>query len=210
MPNKQINKLYIKLYNHFSLQHWWPASSKNKQFEIIIGTILTQNTSWKNVEKAISNLRENNALNRESIQNLPKTKLAQLIKPSGYFNQKAKKLKLLIEFLNSKKPVTRDSLLSIWGIGPETADSILLYAFNKPYFVIDSYTKRIMNRLGFKESSYEELQSLFTSNLPKDYKIYNEYHALLVRLGKDICIKKPKCHLCPLKNNCSHYRKIYT
>lgn len=202
----KIYDIYTKLFNHFGPQHWWPASSKNKQFEIIIGAILTQNTSWKNVEKAISNLRKSDALNKEAIQNLPKTKLAQLIKPSGYFNQKAGKLKSLIEFLNSKRPITRDNLLSVWGIGPETADSILLYAFNKPYFVIDAYTKRIMHRLGFKESSYEELQSLFSINISKDYKLYNEYHALIVRLGKELCIKQPKCDLCPLKDKCNHYR----
>ena len=167
-----------------------------------MGAILTQNTSWKNVEKAILNLKKNNLLNKEKLEKINIKKLANLIKSSGYHNQKAKKIKEFIKFLNSKKKITRENLLTVWGIGPETADSILLYAYNKPYFVIDAYTKRIMNKLGYKENTYEKLQELFHKNLPRNYKLYNEFHALFVRLAKENCKTNPLCNNCPLNKNC--------
>ena len=197
-----LMKIYKKLLSEFGEQKWWPTISKNRRFEIIVGAILTQNTAWKNVEKAIRNLDKKNMLSKESIKNIPEKDLALLIKPAGYYNQKAKKLKLVANF---KDRITRENLLGIWGIGKETADSILLYAYDRPYFVIDAYTKRIMKRIGFKEDSYEELQNLFQNNLPKDVKIYKEFHALLVELGKRYCMKKPKCDKCPVKDVCRFY-----
>ena len=193
-----INKIYDILYKQFGPQHWWPANSR---FEVIMGAILTQNTNWKNVEKAIKNLKERNLLNKEAIQNTPEKELASLIKPAGYYNQKAKKLKAFVKF---EGEITRENLLNIWGIGPETVDSILLYAYNKPIFVIDAYTKRVINRLGYKEQTYDELQTLFMENLPTDEKLFNEFHALLVQLGKNYCKTKPVCEKCPLRKECSN------
>jgi len=196
-------------------QYWWPAGDKNRETEIIIGAILTQNTSWTNVEKAIKNLRENNLIDFKKINKINSTKLANLIKSSGYYNQKAKKLKAFSNFIKKydynlkkleNKKNLREELLKIHGIGKETADSILLYALNKPVFVIDAYTKRILHRLKLADenSSYDDLQKLFMENLPKDSKLFNEYHALLVKLGKDFCKKKPVCDKCPLNNVCSY------
>lgn len=193
-----LNKIYDILYKQFGPQHWWPANSR---FEVIMGAILTQNTNWKNVEKAIKNLKERNLLNKEAIQNTPEKELASLIKPAGYYNQKAKKLKAFVKF---EGEITRENLLNIWGIGPETVDSILLYAYNKPIFVIDAYTKRVINRLGYKEQTYDELQTLFMENLPTDEKLFNEFHALLVQLGKNYCKTKPVCEKCPLRKECSN------
>ena len=193
-----LNKIYDILYKQFGPQHWWPANSR---FEVIMGAILTQNTNWKNVEKAIKNLKERNLLNKEAIQNIPEKELASLIKPAGYYNQKAKKLKAFVKF---EGEITRENLLNIWGIGPETVDSILLYAYNKPIFVIDAYTKRVINRLGYKEQTYDELQTLFMENLPTDEKLFNEFHALLVQLGKNYCKTKPVCEKCPLRKECSN------
>lgn len=200
--NKDILEMYSILLEKFGGQGWWPVTDKrNAQFEIITGAILTQNTSWKNVEKAITKLRENNMLSKQPILDADTKKLAELIRSSGYYKQKAKKLK---EFAKSQKEITRENLLLIWGIGEETADSILLYAYNKPYFVIDAYTKRIFQRLGYKEKNYEELQQLFIKNLPRDVKIYKEYHGLLVKLAKEYCKKKPECQRCILRKKCNY------
>ncbi|MBI2672417.1 endonuclease [Candidatus Woesearchaeota archaeon] len=216
---EKINKI-LEIYNillkEFRHQGWWPINQKylpadyskpeteEEILEICLGTILTQNTSWKNVEKALVNLQKNNLFNLKNLQKIDVKKLAEIIKSSGYNNQKARKIKEFINFLESKKEITRENLLKIWGIGPETADSILLYVYKKPYFVIDAYTKRIFNRLGFKEAKYEELQNLFIKNLEKNHRIYNEYHALLVKLGKDICKTKPLCDKCPLNKICKY------
>ena len=197
-----IKLLYNKLEREFGKQNWWPTISNNKKFEIIIGAILTQNTSWKNVEKAIKNLEKFNFLNKEAIKQINEEELGQLIKSSGYYKQKAKKLKKFVEFDGE---ITRDNLLGIWGIGKETADSILLYAYDKPVFVIDAYTMRIMERLNFRFKDYDELQEIFIKNLPKDYRLFNEFHALFVRLGKDYCKKKPNCVECCLKKECKYY-----
>ena len=207
----KIQKIYNLLLNKFGPQGWWPINNKyninnketipKEQLEIILGAILTQNTSWKNVEKALKNLKNNNLLIKNNLEKIETDKLSKIIKPSGYHNQKAKKIK---EFLKFKETLTRTNLLNIWGIGPETADSILLYAYNQAYFVIDAYTKRIFQRLGFKENTYKELQNLFHTNLEKDHKIFNEYHALIVQLAKTNCKKTPECSTCPLKTLCLH------
>ena len=202
--------LYNKLIERFGKQHWWPHLSKEKEqkrFEIIIGTILTQNTSWSNVERSIKNLHDNNLIDIDKIINISDKRLANLIRSSGYFNQKAKRLKTVARFLKKNKNPGREELLEVNGIGKETADSILLYAYNKPYFVVDAYTRRIFNRLGYKEDSYDELQELFHTNLPKDYKLYNEFHALLVNLGKEVCKTKPLCKKCPLNKGCEFGKK---
>ncbi|MBU4502694.1 MAG: hypothetical protein KKA79_08910, partial [Nanoarchaeota archaeon] len=172
-----------------------------EQFEICIGAILTQSTSWKNVEKALLALKTSGLLNKEKLQSVNLAKLARTIKPAGYFNQKAKKIKSFVKY---KGKITREELLIIWGCGPETVDSILLYAYNKPVFVIDAYTKRIMSRLGLcdKNISYEELQDMFHKNLRKDYYLFNEFHALFVEHAKQYCRTKPVCADCQLKNMC--------
>lgn len=198
----KINQIYDKLKKEYGKMGWWPTISSNKRFEISIGAILTQNTSWRNVEKAIFNLEKFNFLNKEAIKQIDEKELGEIIKSSGYYKQKSKKLKKFVEFLDSGKEINRENLLEIWGVGKETADSILLYAYNKDVFVVDAYTKRIMERLGFKFNDYDELQKIFIENLPKDYKLYNEFHALLVRLGKEYCKKKPKCDKCCLRKEC--------
>ena len=200
--NKIFN-IYAVLLKEFGRQHWWPTISKNKQFEIIIGTVLTQNTSWKNVEKSINNLNKNNLIDINKISKINTKKLASLIRSSGYYNQKAERLKIMAKFLINNKTLTRNKLLNVKGIGPETADSILLYAFKKPVFVVDAYTKRIMGRLGYKQEEYDEFQELFEKNLPKKHELFNEYHALLVELAKNYCKKKPLCNNCPIKTFCS-------
>ena len=219
----KIERIYSKLYKYYGKQHWWPVTSKNKEFEIIIGTVLTQNTSWKNVETAIENLKKNKLIDIKKINRINKDKLARSIKSSGYFNQKAERLKIFADYVNEnyknnlkkflKKDVSelRKELLSIKGIGEETADSIILYAASKPVFVIDTYTKRIISRIGLCEKNvdYESLQNLFHKNLKKHHELFNEYHALLVELGKNICIKKPKCDICPVNNECNYFRKYF-
>ena len=159
---------------------------EKQRFEIIVGAILTQNTSWKNVEKAIFNLNKAKLLDIRKIRKADKRKLASVIRPSGYYNQKAKCLKLVAAFFAKNKHPSREQLLAVRGIGPETADSILLYAFNKPLFVIDAYTKKIFSRIGIcnETCSYHELQELCQKSLPKKAKLFQEYHALLVELGK--------------------------
>ena len=167
-------------------------------------SILTQNTNWKNVEKAIINLNKVGILSIEKIKAINKKKLANLVKPSGYYNQKAERLKLVARFFSKNKNPTREQLLAVKGIGPETADSILLYAFNRPIFVIDAYTKRIFSRIGMckDKCEYHELQDLFHKALPRSPKLFNEYHALLVELAKRNCTKKPSCSSCPINKFC--------
>lgn len=206
-----LSAIYKKLYSRFGPQYWWPADTP---FEVMVGAVLTQNTSWQNVEKAIKNLKQNKLLEPQKLFRLPKRKLAGLIRPAGYFNIKAKRLKNFLDFFllvyqgKVKKMAARDAfrlrqqLLSVNGIGPETADSILLYALAKPVFVVDAYTKRIFSRhrLIKEDADYAMVQDLFMRNIKKDVKMFNEYHALLVKLGKEFCLKnKPKCEICPLK-----------
>ena len=206
----KLLEIYRRLYHAFGPQRWWPGETP---FEIAVGAILTQNTNWGNVEKAIENLKRDKALNVESINNMKTEKLASLIKPAGYFNVKAKRLKAFISFLmneyhGSLKSMKKEEmqtlrvrLLQVHGVGHETADSILLYALEKPVFVIDTYTKRILSRhiLMKYDKSYEEFQNIFHSSLKKDVKFFNEYHALFVRLGKTYCRKKPICKGCPIE-----------
>ena len=208
-----IDKIFNLLLKNFGHQHWWPGETP---FEISIGAILTQNTSWTNVEKAICNLKNSQNLDAKKIFAIPDSSLSELIKPAGYYNVKTKRLKNFVshivchynanitEMEKKETAVLRKELLNINGIGPETADSILLYALNKKSFVIDAYTKRIFERIGIikEELSYDEVQKTFVVNFKKDIQSYNEYHALIVALGKNICKKKPLCHNCPLKNIC--------
>ena len=206
-----IFNLYQKLYSCFGPQYWWPAETA---FEVMVGAILTQNTNWQNVEKAIDNLKNHKLLNPQALHRLPQARLTSLIRPAGYYNIKAKRLKHFLEFLfktynGSLKKMScrnlgdlRQQLLSVNGIGPETADSILLYALSKPIFVVDAYTKRILlrHKLIRRDTSYDEIQSLFMNNLKTNVKLFNEYHALLVKLGKEYCLKKKaRCEACPLK-----------
>lgn len=205
-------KLYNKLFSFYGPQHWWPGDTP---FEIAVGAILTQNTNWANVEKAIDNLKAANALKPRRLMEMPLDKLALLIRPAGYFNIKAKRLKAFIEFLmnnykGSMKKMRqeetdslRKKLLSVNGIGPETADSILLYALDKPVFVIDAYTRRILSRHGIMDfnAPYDKYQRLFHEELDEDVSLFNEYHALLVKVGKEFCRPKPRCNDCPLNQN---------
>ncbi|MBN2138091.1 MAG: endonuclease III domain-containing protein [Sedimentisphaerales bacterium] len=211
MTGEQLTQIYEILYDSFGPQHWWPGDT---QFEIIVGAILTQNTSWANVEKAIANLKAAGCLTVHAMNNLDQAELAELIRPAGYFNIKAKRLKSFLAWLFDNcagrledleamdTHRLRAELLGIKGIGPETADSILLYAFDRPVFVVDAYTARIAVRHGLIEpdAGYEQLQDLFQSNLIEDFRLFNEYHALIVRLGKDFCKPKPKCSDCPLRH----------
>ena len=202
-------EIFDKLLKVFGPRHWWPGDT---HFEIMVGAILTQNTSWVNVEKAIQRLKEEQVLTASGIHQLKKSELASLIRSSGFFRIKADRLKALVEFLleeyegklvkmeKESLGTLREKLLSVKGIGPETADSILLYALEKPIFVVDAYTKRILSRHGMipGNASYSEIQDLFMNNLPLDERLFNEYHALLVHLGKTSCKKNPKCDICPL------------
>ncbi|MDI6759104.1 MAG: endonuclease III domain-containing protein [Candidatus Omnitrophota bacterium] len=213
----QLNLIYKKLYSHFGPQGWWPAESP---FEVMVGAILTQNTNWQNVKKAIGNLKKNSLLNPKKLYNISTKDLGLFIRPAGYYNIKAKRLKEFLKFYFDawkgsiketslfKTEELRKSLLSVKGIGPETADSILLYALNRPVFVVDAYTKRIFSKHGLikENAAYDEVQSLFMLNLKKNVKMFNEYHALLVKLGKEYCLKrKAKCEICPLHSrNCFH------
>lgn len=221
-------KLFNTLFSTYGNQGWWPTTKPNtinpsyhnktlsekQKLEICIGAILTQNTNWKNVEKAIIELNKNNLIDLKKLSTIKEIKLQSLIQSSGYFRQKTKKLKIfakhvlanhksLSKFFNQSKSNLRRELLSIWGIGPETADSMILYSAQKPIFVIDAYTKRIMSRINNKEFTYEQLQNYFHETLPKKTKLFNEYHALFVEHAKNHCKVKPECENCPLRKNCS-------
>ncbi|MBU1727333.1 MAG: endonuclease III domain-containing protein [Candidatus Omnitrophica bacterium] len=212
MMKKGLDSVYKKLYARFGAQNWWPADSP---FEIMVGAILTQNTNWLNVEKAINNLKKEKLLEARKMLKLSNRRLAALIRPAGYYNIKADRLKEFLRFFvnefNAKESLMsarhtgalRQGLLSVKGIGPETADSMLLYALSKPVFVVDAYTKRIFSRHKYfqEDVSYDEAQKMFMQNLKNEVKLFNEYHALIVRLGKDFCLKRrPKCEQCPLKD----------
>jgi len=203
-------ELYSRLLSHFGPQGWWPADTA---FEVIVGAILTQNTSWRNVERAIGNLKKEGVLNPEALHDIEELALALLIRPAGYFNVKARRIKAFMEFLYGayeggletmfRQPLLplRDQLLGISGIGPETADSILLYAGQRPVFVIDAYTTRILSRHHLIDGrmGYGEIQSVVMSHVPPDVYVYQEYHALLVRLGKIHCRRTPDCLGCPVE-----------
>jgi endonuclease-3 related protein len=205
---KKLRQVYQRLFERYGPQHWWPA---RERFEVIIGAILTQSTAWTNVEKAIAKLEATGKLSPEALRKLPEAEIAVLIHPCGYYNVKARKLKTFVNWLGengddldrifkSESSELRKQLLGIYGIGEETADSILLYAGNKPVFVIDAYTRRIIDRMGLTplNHGYADYQTLFTANLPADAKLFNEYHALLVRHAKEVCRKRPLCEVCCL------------
>ena len=203
-----MTALYDRLLDAYGPQHWWPADSA---FEVIVGAVLTQNTSWKNVEKAITRLKGTGNLDLDRIAALPRDDLAGLIRSSGFFNVKAKRLKNLCGWLQSQGGLDalskwhtgrlRQSLLSINGIGPETADDILLYAFDRPVFVIDSYTRRLLKKLELVQGGedYETLRRMFEACLALDHRLYNEYHALIVRHAKEKCTGDDRCRHCAVE-----------
>lgn len=210
LPRRQIAVFYRRLLRALGPQHWWPARTR---FEVIVGAILTQNTAWQNVRRTIENLRRAGLLSFAAMRRAPRPELATLLRPSGYFNQKAKKLDHFLRFVVRehggslarmfRQPTARlrDRLLGLNGIGPETADSILLYAGGRPAFVVDAYTRRILARHGLirEEDDYEEIKRLFEANLPRSVRTYNEYHALLVEVGKRFCRpRQADCAACPL------------
>jgi len=211
-PPLDLHGYYDLLFTAHGPQHWWPGRTP---FEIIVGAILVQNTSWTNVARAIENLRRAKLLTPRAIENVPAPRLSRLIRSSGYFRQKTKKLKNFASFLSreyqgslakmfrASTATLRDQLLSVHGIGPETADSILLYAGNHPVFVIDAYTRRMLERHGLASAKlgYEDIRQLFERNLPPDATLYNEFHALIVHTGKHFCRpREPRCGECPLKS----------
>ena len=207
--------LYERLFAAFGPQHWWPAETP---FEVVVGAVLTQNTAWRNVERAIARLRAANALSPEALAVAPRARLEEWIRPAGFYRQKAGRLagvaRFVLEAGGMDAPAAsarrdpgaaRRRWLALHGVGPETADSILLYAFGVPVFVIDAYTKRILARLGLAPEGigYEELQTRFHAALPRDARLFNEYHALFVALGKDFCRARPHCAGCPLAAGCA-------
>jgi len=215
---QRLMSVYGRLYDTYGPRYWWPGDTP---FEIAIGAILTQSVSWSNVEKAIGALKENNALSPGTIAAMDTDALASHIRPTLYFNMKAKKLQAFCRHLLDHyggdmaalgdRPLAalRKELLGLYGVGPETADSILLYALEKPSFVVDAYTRRIFSRYGLvpPDISYHDLRAIFTERLPEDTALYNEYHALIVTLGKECCAaRSPRCGECPLDEEC---RKRY-
>jgi len=214
---KRLQSIYNVLFRSYGPQHWWPGDTP---FEVLVGAVLTQNTSWTNVEKAIFNLKRERVMTFSRLFNVPPGKLALLIRPSGYFNIKTKRMRNLLMFIHnhysgslarmfSADPTRlRDQLLGVTGIGPETADSILLYAGEKPFFVVDAYTKRVFSRQGLiaDNADYRAVQGLFMKNLTPTAIFYNEYHALIVRIGKEHCKKvKPLCSDCPIHTQCQRH-----
>ncbi len=206
-----LHEVHDLLLDAFGPQHWWPGRTP---FEVIVGAVLVQNTSWKNVEKAIDQLRGVDLLEPHALHEVAVDELEELIRPAGYFRVKARRLSSVVAFIVQRYDgslqrmfstgidTLREELLSVHGVGPETADSILLYAGGLPVFVVDAYTHRILTRHGWIdfETDYHAVQQFFYDHLPQDVALYNEYHALLVRLGKDYCRKsKPKCNECPLR-----------
>jgi len=214
MPDKAVKKklaaIYRVLFQAYGPQHWWPGDTP---FEVMVGAVLTQNTAWANVEKAIANLRRERLLEPERLFRVPLRKLAVLIRPSGFFTVKARRLNHLFKFIIDRysgslalmfaeDPETlRHNLLEVNGVGPETADSILLYAGQRPFFVVDAYTKRVLSRhrVIAADADYHTVQGLFMDSLPRDSRLFNEYHALIVRVGKEHCKRTaPRCKTCPL------------
>ena len=207
---------YRRLLAAYGPQHWWPGETP---FEVMVGAVLTQNTAWGNVERAIDNLKKAGALSVRGVLSLPDDALAGLIRPAGYFNVKMRRLKALCAFLEAEGvaeapeclgrsealPELRHRLLAVHGVGEETADSILLYALGLPSFVVDAYTRRIFGRLGLLNGGegYGHIRHTFEQHLPCEVPLYNEYHALIVRLGKAVCRPRPRCGECPLTGVCA-------
>ena len=208
-----LSDIYDTLIDHYGPQEWWPADSP---FEVMVGTVLVQSTAWRNVEHAIGNLKASNSMSPAAIRDMNLRKLEELVRPSGFFRVKARRLTALCEFLGERysdsikrmgeRPTAelRLELLEIYGIGEETADDILLYAFDRPVFVVDAFTRRIFHRLGWcrQEAGYGEIQRMFHDQLSRDAAIFNEYHALIVRHGNTTCRKSPDCASCPLLPDC--------
>ena len=205
--NRTPRKLFDHLFRVLGPQGWWPGEGP---LEIAIGAILTQNTNWKNVERAIQNLKAEGLLDLERLLRIPQERLETLIRPAGYFRVKARRLRSFLRWLQAqggfeplqRRPLSevRDAFLQVEGIGPETADSILLYALGRPVFVIDAYTRRILNRHGIEPgNTYEDYRRWFESQLPRDPQLFNEFHALLVEIGKRYCRRNPLCDRCPVK-----------
>jgi endonuclease III related protein len=209
----KLLRIFDLLLDRYGPLSWWPAETP---FEVCVGAILTQNTNWGNVEKAIANLRREGALSVETLRELPRERLAELIRPAGFFNVKTDRLTAFIDWLQERYGgilermfagdwgELREELLRVKGIGRETADSILLYAGQKPTFVVDAYTVRLFSRLGLVagKAGYEEVRALFMANLPGDVALFNEYHALIVQHGKEHCRSKPRCPGCSLHLLC--------
>ena len=213
----ELEELYKKLRDNFGYLNWWPGDTK---VEIVVGAILTQNTAWKNVEKAIKNLKERKMLSLERLASAKPKELEEAIRPSGFYKQKAKRLSNLFKYIKANystlerffdkdKNELRNELLNLNGIGNETADSIVLYAAEKPTFVIDAYTRRIMNRVyGIDEEiEYNKLKEYFESRLRSDLELYKDFHAQFVELGKRFCKKKPMCDECPIRDYCRYASK---
>jgi len=213
----ELEELYKKLRDNFGYLNWWPGDTK---VEIVVGAILTQNTAWKNVEKAIKNLRERKMLSLGRLASTELKELEDAIRPSGFYKQKAKRLSNLFKYIKKNystlerffdkgKNELRNELLNLNGIGNETADSIVLYAAEKPTFVIDTYTRRIMNRVyGIDEEiEYNKLKEYFESRLRPDLELYKDFHAQFVELGKRFCKKKPLCDECPIRDHCRYASK---
>jgi endonuclease-3 related protein len=211
-PSQRLLHLYHTLLRAFGPQHWWPGESA---FEMMVGAILTQSVAWTNVEKAILNLKASGVLSPQALREIAIERLAELVRPSGYYRAKAAKIKALVEhldgygddldrFFDKDLDDLRTELLGIHGVGEETADAIILYAAEKPTFVIDAYTVRILDRLDLSPASpwYGAYKAWLEQHLPGDAGMFNEYHALLVRLGKDFCKKTPNCTPCPLLSLC--------
>jgi endonuclease-3 related protein len=210
-PPGELLRYYEAMSGTLGPMHWWPAQTP---FEVIVGAILTQSTAWGNVERAIANLRSAGMLTPSAMLRVPTARLAALVRPSGYFRQKAKKLKAFVRFLQTEYAGSlkrmfltptmelREKLLSVHGIGPETADSILLYAGNHPVFVVDAYTHRIFGRHGITDGKpdYETVRGLVEASMPRRAELFNEFHALIVNTGKNWCRKSaPRCEKCPLR-----------
>jgi len=220
MKDDKANILLLDIYNRlltaYGPQHWWPGA--NNPFDVCVGAILTQSTAWINVEKAMTKLRGAGGLSLTGIYEMSEKELSELVHSSGYFNVKARKLKALVQhvfdlhdgdltaMIGQPWPDLRIELLSVYGIGEETADDIVLYAACAPSFVIDAYTRRIVDRIGIPptQNRYENYRALFMDNIAPEVSVYNEYHALLVKLGKDVCKKSaPLCPECPLSTVCT-------
>ena len=211
MIRENLMDIYNRLYKHFGPQHWWPGQTP---FEVMVGAVLTQNTAWINVERAIANLRAAGCVDADRILAVRQATLAAMLRPAGYFNVKARRLRNYCRWYRGcgghdaiavmDTVHLRRELLSVNGIGPETADDILLYAFGRPVFVIDAYTRRLFGRLGLLDDSagYETLRAYFERHLRADASLFNEYHALIVRHAKDICKTRPRCAECCLRGLC--------
>lgn len=202
--------IYRTLRKHYGHRHWWPGETP---FEVVVGAILTQNAAWRNVARAISNLKQHGLLNPQKMRRVPIRKLTRQIRPAGYFNVKTKRLLHFLTFLNDRYAMDlkkmfktpsqqlRGELLAVNGIGEETADSILLYAGEKPSFVVDTYTRRVLSRHRYVtgQEKYQDIQKIFTALLPKSASLYNDFHAQIVEVGKDYCRTTPRCANCPLR-----------